>query len=160
MENIIKGLTLLPKEVSKETILEMEQAALVQARQANLEFKIIEVKDKNVVIRVSQDKEAEEFYSRDQLIKAVHETFFSFFPGRRILVHPFPYKRPPVDDVDIEWINKKMLHFNIGLKQIVADTGLNKSSLSTLINGGKELSQSMKALFYYYFECKKRMKKS
>ena len=154
MGNVIKGLSLL-KDVDSKTILEMEQAALVKGKQAHLDFKIIKQTDKTVVIRVSQDKEAEEFYNTQKLTLTVHETFLPFFPKHRIIVHPIPYKQSPAEVVTAEWVSKHMLEFHVSLKQLTEDTGLNKTYLSNLVNENKEFSQAMKAMFYFYFESKK-----
>ena len=40
------------------------------------------------------------------------------------------------------------------IKDIVGDTGLNKSYLSAIINGRKPISRINKSFFYYYFETK------
>jgi hypothetical protein len=56
--------------------------------------------------------------------------------------------------VNSGWISNEMKKTDIRLKDIATDTGIDYSQLSGLITGNRELSQPMKALFYFYFQWK------
>jgi hypothetical protein len=158
MENIIKGIH-MANGLTPSKLIKMEQAALVMAREHNLNFKLLMHSDKQVKIEVNQVKGAAEIYDTKKLTTIVHETFDGFFPGRKVIVHPITYKETPVDKVTPEWIRNKMTENGIKLKEITDDTGLNKSYLSGIINESKELSQVMKAMFYFYFLSRMNTKK-
>jgi hypothetical protein len=154
MQNIIAGIGLL-QDLPEADIDMMEQAALLHRRHSKLSFKILEAGEKIIKIRVTQEKSpAGNHFPAKRLIEIVHETFDRFFPGKKIHVHPVPYVESPVVQVDAAWINKKMLSTETTLKEIAKDTGLNYTYLSHQINGTKEISQAMRAMFYYYFLAK------
>lgn len=146
-----KNLHLLT-DIDAGDIDKMEAAALLHRRHSGITFKIVDYEPKKVTIQVVQGKStAENYFPAKRLIEIVHETFDRFFTGKKVMVHPVPYVQNPVSNVDAAWINKKMLENNVKLKDIVADTGLNKTQLSAIINDKKPLSQVTKALFYFYF---------
>lgn len=129
----------------------MDHAATEHSRHNNISFKIIEYGPKKVIIQAAQGKNAAAVYhNKKRLIEIVNETFGRFFPAQKIIVQPIPFEESPATKVNADWINKKMLHTGTRLKDIAADTGLNYTHLSELVNGG-ELSQAMKALFWFYF---------
>lgn len=153
--NLIKNGHKLEGILKPADIDKMEHAALEHKRYANITFKILDVDDKSVTIRVSQEKSAAENYQDQKRLAAiVQETFGRFFKDRKIHARAFPYKLPPSSKVDSKWILNQMNQTGIGLKQLEEDTGLLKSQLSAVINGVKPLSQPMKALFWFYFLAK------
>jgi hypothetical protein len=154
MANIIKGIHTL-NDVSENVLKKMEQAALILQQHYSLTFKILDYNAKEVTIRVVQERNPKDgIFAPKELIDTTHETFDVFFPDKRVLVRAISYKESPVEIVDANWIEKKMLDTNIKLKDIAEDTGLNKTYLSNLINENKTLSQAMKAMFFFYFSVK------
>ena len=154
MENLLKGIQHL-KEMDPKTIKDMEKDAFVVWQEFKVLFKFLKITEADVTISVTQMKTPDDKYlDQRQLINLVHSTCDGYFFKRRVLVHASPYKESPALQVNAEWIKKKMEKQGIQLKDIVADTGLNKTQLSVLINGGKPLSDAMKAMFYFYFRSK------
>lgn len=155
MENVIKGLhKLAPDEI--EEVDKLEYAGLMHRRHNNITFKIVEVTDKQVSIQAAQGKNPSgNYFNKKRLIELVHEVFDRHIIGKRIVAHAIPYEESPVDTVDEKWIQSQMLETGTKLKDIVRDTGLNNTQLSTMLNGGKPFSQVMKAMFYFYFMSKK-----
>lgn len=153
----LKNIHLLGDSINSKELEMMEQAALMHRRHSAISFKIIDWEPEKVVIQISQSKSSSgNYFDLKRLIEIVHETYDRFFPNKIVMVHPIPYKESKADIVTVKWINDKMLTTGTKLKDIIDDTGLNKSQLSAIINGIKPLSQPMKALFYYYFLSKKR----
>jgi 5-carboxymethyl-2-hydroxymuconate isomerase len=151
----IKYLHLLDGIVGESDIELMEMAATEHRKYSNITFKIAEVDDKKVIIGISQGRSnAENHQTQKRLIDIVHETFDRFFPGRKILVHANPYKEPDCSQVDGDWITKRMNKHQVKLKTIAADTGLNYTFLSSMLNGNEAISQLMKAMLWYYFKVK------
>jgi hypothetical protein len=69
------------------------------------------------------------------LIEIVHETYDRFFKDKKVHVHPIEYVQSPANSVDSKWINDQMLKSGIKLKDMVDDTGIDKTQLSSLISG-------------------------
>lgn len=154
MQNIIKGLAHLT-DIDQGTIDKMEYAALLHRRHSRIEFKILEVTAKSVTIQAAQGKSpADNQATSKRLVEIVHETFDRFFPGKKVIVRPIPFTASPAELVTVKWIQERMTSTGTTLKQLVDDTGLGKSNLSTVINGNAELSHVMKVVFYLYFRVK------
>lgn len=134
----------------------MEQIAFNYWQLDKLSFKILKVTRDEVTIGVTQAKlgPEKEYYSQKDLIDLIHKIYKKYFPNHGIIVRASPYELSPALKVNSEWIKKKMDEHGIKLKDIVTDTGLNNTQLSVLINGGKPLSDAMKAMFYFYFRSK------
>ncbi|WP_138485409.1 helix-turn-helix domain-containing protein [Dyadobacter bucti] len=72
--------------------------------------------------------------------------------GVEININPIPYFESPVEVVTDAYLRHKMVEHKKRLKDLVHDTGIDKSNLSAWINGIREMSQPVKAMFYSYFE--------
>lgn len=133
--------------------LRLEQSALAHQRFSNITFKIIAVNENDVTIAIFQGKSFQEnHFDIKRLVEIAKENFTPFIVNKKILVQPSPYKPSPVEVVNSEWITAQMSRYHIALKQLAIDTGINKSSLSSVITGQKPLSDPMRAMFYYFFK--------
>lgn len=56
-----------------------------------------------------------------------------------------------VDDITIEWIESKMREFGIKRNDLIKQLAIDRSSLSLVLSGKRELSKPMRATFFYYF---------
>jgi hypothetical protein len=56
-----------------------------------------------------------------------------------------------VDDITTQWIESKMEEFGVNRKDLVKQLAIDKSSLSLILSGHRELSKPMRATFFYYF---------
>jgi len=159
---LIKNLHLLTDDLdgnglSGEDIDKMEHAALQHKRYSNITFKIVGVLPGKIIFKPVQGKNAGgNYFSIKRLIEITHETFDRFFPGKKILVQPVVFKESPANKVDATWINDRMLHLGVKLKDIASDTGIDYTQLSSLVSGSRPISQPMKALFWFYFESKSK----
>ncbi len=153
--NIIKNINKLTG-FTQEDLTMMEQAAILHKRYNNITFKIIEVNPKKVIIQAVQGKSATgKYFPQKLLVDIVHETFDRFFKGRTMNVHAVPFQESRVNQVTDAWIRYNMEETGTKLKDIASDTGIDYSHLSSVINGNQELSQPMKAMFYFYFLSRK-----
>lgn len=160
MANVIKNLHLLADILSTEDTALMEAAARAHGMHNNITFKVMDVEEKKVSLRVTQDKnQGNRYFPAKRLIEIGRETFGRFFPERKLIIHPVVYQEPMVNEVDHKWIRKKMESTGVKLKTIQADTGIDYTYLSSLTSGSDSLSQPMKAMFWYYFIAKE-MKES
>jgi len=159
--NEIKYLPLLDGIVGESDIALMEMAAKEHRKYGNISFKIVGADDSKVIFGVSQGKSPVGIqHPQKRLIEIVHETFGRFFPDRKIQVHANPYVEPEVNQVDQAWIANRMSKLKVRLKDIADDTGLNYKHLSTITSGTEDISQAMKALFWYYFKAKEGEKRN
>lgn len=151
--NTIKNIHKLTGIVPAADIIKIDLGANLHLRHSNIGFKIISVNGQDIVIKTVQAKPfSDNIADKETLIKRTRELFGKFLPDNfTIKVQPVPYQETRVNIVNPDWINKQMLSNGIKLKDIVNDTGLNKTQLSAVIGGDKPLSQIMKALFFFYF---------
>lgn len=152
----LKGRHYLDGIVPESDIELMEHAAHQHKQFNNIEFKILKVAG-DITIKVTQGRNAAgAYHDVKRLVEIVHETFGRFFPGKRLIVHPVPFQESPAAAVDKQWVCDKMLKTGTRLKDLAADTGIDKTQLSRIINPESDfvLSQPMKALFWYYFLAK------
>ena len=56
-----------------------------------------------------------------------------------------------VDDITVEWIESKMQEFGIKRNDLIKQLAIDRSSLSLIMSGKRELSKPMRATFFYYF---------
>lgn len=54
-------------------------------------------------------------------------------------------------EIDYRWIRNKMQDLNVSNQDLIEHLQLDGATVSTLINGKRELSKGMKNSFYYYF---------
>lgn len=150
--NIIKNIHKVRSITTTEAIEKLEFGAKLYQRHSRIEFKILSEDSGVVTIRTTQSKSpAENYLTQTDLIQRTKDLFGPAFTGRDIHVHAVIYSPSPVDEVDVVWIKDKMNLHKRGLKDLVKDTGIDKASLSAIINEHVGLSQSMKGMFYYYF---------
>lgn len=161
MESVIKGVHHLKGVVDKSAIEKMEQAAFAYWDKYGVAFRILNVTDKDITIRTTQENSPDGKYMDGKgLITITNLIFKIFFQSQKVKVQPITHLLNPVDVVTAEWIRDKMLKTGTKLKDLVAETGLNKSYLSTLTNGVDPLSDMAKAMFYYYFKSKEKKDES
>lgn len=150
--NTIKNIKQLNGVCTIGQIKTLEIGASLFNRHSRIEFKILNVGKGTIEVRTVQGKSpAENYLSQKDLIARTKEMFNQILPEWDIRVHAIEYAFSVVEVVDSSWIQDKMLKNKVSLKTLVADTGIDKTSLSAFINGKKPLSQGMKAMFYYYF---------
>lgn len=80
--------------------------------------------------------------------KQLYDRAKQVYPGKKIRPIVFSLQ---VDNIDISWILDKMREFGINRKDLIKQLAIDKSSLSLILSGKRELSKPMRALFYYYF---------
>lgn len=151
--NVIKNIRLLNDVAYANEVIKLEEGAKLFQRHSRIEFKILSVTDKIVTIRAVQSKSpADNYLSQSDLIQRTKEFFGQQLKDVEIHVHAVPYVPSPVDQVDTKYIKLNMQEYGVGLKPLVEFTGIDKTSLSAVINGHVNLSQPMKGMFYYFFE--------
>lgn len=153
--NTIKNIHKLT-ELSPDKLQRLEVAASLHKRHSRIEFKIQFVEPGKITIRVTQDKNPNgNHFTGKELAGIAHKTFDDLLAPAKVVVNPIAYVESPVNDVNAEWINAQMSTTGIRLKDMIAETGIAKAQLARYINEtDKEMSQTVKAFFYYYFKSK------
>lgn len=152
--NLIKNGRLL-FDLQPDQLELLEHAARLHKGLAGISFKILENNAEEIIIPIVQERHAAgNYHDGKRLDEIVKETFGKFYPNKKIKSRPIVYEESPATHVDSKWINKQMLTLGIRVKDIAADTGLNRSQVNALVTGSRPLSQSSKALMYYHFLAK------
>lgn len=107
-----------------------------------------------LIVRVEQkDLVNDRVLSESDLVERVRDMFRGEIPDDwKLTVSAVDYDRRDISNISSEWIRDKMEKLNIKSKTIHSYTGIDKASLSELINGKRELTRWHKVAFYYFFK--------
>jgi hypothetical protein len=130
----------------------LEAGAALHRRMSNITFKITEVTEGAIAVKVIQGKHLSENYAdKKSLVTLTRDLFERFFPDKKIHPQAIPFKANPVTEIDAKWVKQRMQTFDVGVTDIVNDTGVDKTNISAWANGTRPMSQPVKAMFYHYF---------
>lgn len=151
MEPIIKNIHLIKDLTTSENIGKLEVGALQHRKFARITFKVLSARGSILEIQTIQTKSPHENHAdEDLLILRTKELFSHFFPEYEIVVTAIPYQANPTQQVTPEYIREAMTSYDIKVKDIVEETGIDKSNVSAWVNGTRTMSQPVRAMFYYY----------
>lgn len=151
METIIKNIHLVRDLTTFENVRKLEIGALQHRKFARITFKILSVRERILEIQTIQTKSPHQNHAdEDLLILRTKELFSHFFPEYEIVVTAIPYQPNPTEQVTPEYIRDAMTSYDIKVKDIVEETGIDKSNVSAWVNGTRTMSQPVRAMFYYY----------
>ena len=154
----IKNIEKLGMNLSEVDKAKLTIGALLHKKNSNISFKVVDVDFGNypagvmkATIKTEQGKSLSENYAtKESLIDLTRDMFGKFLGKAIIHVQPVTYSPAIIEVVDPEWIKEKMLKKGVRIKDIVTDTGIDKTNLSAWINGIRPMSQPVKAMFYFY----------
>lgn len=156
--NTIKGLLKLGGIASAREMMELDEAARLLLEHSNISFKIISVGENTITVKSSQGKQSDGVYAdTKKLHTRTTDLFIKYLPEHKIVVQPVPFQVAQVDIVQPEWLAEKLLSTGIKIKDIQADTGIDKTNLSAWVKGTRPMSQPVKAMFYYYFQIDRKV---
>ncbi|MBO9617343.1 MAG: hypothetical protein J7619_31970 [Dyadobacter sp.] len=156
METIVKNVHLLNGLLSEETLKLLSHGALQYRKFARISFKVLSVDDTTIKVQTVQSKSPHENYADEStLVDRTKDLFSRFLPDHRIIVNPSVYRESPAEKVTPEFIRHNMTELSIKVKELVADTGIDRANIAAWMNGNREMSQPVKAMFYYYFDAKR-----
>lgn len=146
----IKNLELIADMLPDIQLQRMDAGAAMHLHYSKIEFKILEIKDDEITVRVTQgESPAENHLTNRELVSRAKELFNHFLPDKIIHVRAFPYNVPKVDEVSPAWIQNRMTAKSISQKAMADETGIDKTNLSAWINGTRPMSQPVKAMFWF-----------
>lgn len=149
--DVILGIKNLKPLLSDEQIHQIEQAAEVHKVQANISFCILAVEDRAIQIETTQaENRSGKYATAATLTKRTREVFDKWLPAFDIQVIPATFMPSPTSVVNAAWLENKMKEKGIRIKQISFDTGIARESISGWVSGKRNMSQLVKAMFYFY----------
>ncbi|AOM80811.1 hypothetical protein BFS30_15565 [Pedobacter steynii] len=152
MTNTIKDMEKLSGQVEQKDLAKLETGAKLYLRHSNITFQIISSDHNRLMIKTQQGRHLSGSYADEVKLIELTRDLFSILPKKPVIaVQPLVYTPVPVDVVDPAWIKEKMEKHHIFIDHIVADTGIDKDSLSAWINGTKPMTQPVKAMLYFIF---------
>jgi hypothetical protein len=148
---IIIGIDHLHKILSAEQIEQIEAAAAIHQSQSNIEFTILKLEEQAVHIEAAQSTTRSGRYATEaSLLKKAHEVFDKFLSGYTIHFELSPHLPSLSSIVTPAWLEMKMKEKEVRIKQIAFETGIDRESIADWVNGKRNMSQLVKAMFYFY----------
>ncbi|WP_127846217.1 hypothetical protein [Psychroflexus aestuariivivens] len=96
-------------------------------------------------VKITQSKLVNGYIlNQKQLVNRAKE----IFPEYKIVPVVFSLN---VNQVNIEWIENRMKEFGIKRNDLIKQLAIDKSSLSLILSGKRDLSKPMRATFFFYF---------
>lgn len=136
---------------SPDLMLQLENEAIYYKNNWNLAFEILGVQDGFVLIKSTQGKlPGKNYRSQIQIINETKKMFGKYIPNGDIHVRATINIPSPPEIVDGEWLTETMYYAGIFLEDIQSATGIDKSTLNDWVSGSIPMTQTVKAMFYYY----------
>jgi hypothetical protein len=147
----MKNLNLLP--IPEETKKRLTTFSRMYRQNARIFMDILSFDDNRLIVRVEQKENVGGFLNRKELIERTREMFNGEIPAEwKLIVSPVDSNIEDIDSISPEWITRRMKNLGIKAKHICKSIGIDKSTISSILNGDKELTKWHKAAFYYFFK--------
>ena len=139
--------------VEHNLLSDLDAAAEIHLKQSNIEFTILSLENKELTVNTEQGKTSGNYANFKTLIKRTREVFDRYLPsGYQLIVNPKEFAESAATTVTPVWIDRQMQEKEVRIKQIAFDTGLDRTDISGWVTGQRNMSQIVKAMFYYYFK--------
>lgn len=149
--SIIIGIEHLNKSLTAEQLEQLEAAASIHKSQSNIEFTILKVEGEEVTIESAQTETRSGKYATEAgLLKKSQEVFNKFLAGQTVNFVLSPHLPSLSAVVTPAWLEIKMKEKGVRIKQIAFETGVDRESIADWITGKRNMSQIVKAMFYFY----------
>lgn len=148
----MKNIELLP--LSSEAKKRLNEFARQYKAMARIYIDIVSFSDSRLIVRAEQKQLTNgKQLSKKELEKRIRDMFTGEIPSDwKLTISAVDCDRIDIDSVNAEWINTNMKRLNIKAKNIETYTGIDKSTLSILLNGNRDLTKWQKVAFYYFFK--------
>ena len=148
----MKNLELLP--ISEEKKKRLKTFARMYRQNARIFFEVVSFEENRIVVRVEQKELMNgRLLNKKELIERTREMFKGEIPDEwKLIVSPVDYNLQDIESVSASWITRRMNDLGIKAKHICKSTGIDKSTISSILTGEKELTKWHKAAFYYFFK--------
>jgi hypothetical protein len=148
----MKQIDLLP--ISAEQKKRLNTFAALYKKNAHIIIEVVSFENDRVIVRAEQKNLVnDKKLNKKELTKRVREMFKGEIPDDwKLTVSAVDFDRKDIDAINSEWINEKMKHLGLKSKTVSTYTGIDKYTLSALLNGNKDLTKWHKVAFYYFFK--------
>ncbi|WP_342327611.1 hypothetical protein [Pedobacter sp. FW305-3-2-15-E-R2A2] len=149
---IIRNLDKLSDVLTPDAIVRVQNEASNYLKQDNLFFTVLSYEQEGLTVKVEQDRPlTEKIYTFDELVFIAKDLFGRYIINE-VFAHPHPYVESPAEVVNGKWVQLHMNHYEIRLKNVAFQTGIDKTNLSAWINEKRPMSRIVKAMFFNFFK--------
>lgn len=139
-------------QLSADQISKLDKAAERHQRESSIIFTIKYADEYVTEIECRQEENKSGNYATEAtLVKRTQELFSKFLLQSQLVILPVTFRLSLASAVNPGWLEQKMNEKGIRIKQIAFDTGIDRESISDWVTGKRNMSQIVKAMFYYYF---------
>ena len=148
----MKNIDLLP--VSDEKKKRLTVGARLYQQHAHLVIDVVSFNDNRLIVRAEQkDKVNGKLLGKKEIIERVRDMFHGEIPDDwKLTVSAVDFDRKDIDALNPQWIRRRMNYLKLKSKHVSTYTGIDKCTLSSILNGEKDLTKWHKAAFYYFFK--------
>lgn len=134
-----------------------DQKKLIEAseqqykRYARVYFEVVSFTGSELIVKVWQmENPGGKYLTAKELIERAKEVF-SVVPVK-VHCRPVPFSPDSLKSFTVQDVIRKMDEHGLKPKDLVRLLDIDKSSLSLILSGGRELSKGNRAMFYYLFK--------
>ena len=149
----MKNIELLP--ISSEAKKRLNEFALQYKKHGHIVVEIVSFNDNRLIVRVEQKdlSPGSKHLNKTELENRVKEMFKGELPPEfKLTVSAVDFDRNDIDCIDAKWVGLRLEKYNLKAKNLAVYTGIDKSTLSILLNGNRDLTKWQKVAFYYFFK--------
>jgi predicted sugar kinase len=148
----MKQIDLLPLSAEKKKRL--NTFAALYKKNAHIIIEVVSFDNGRLIVRAEQkDLVNGKKLNKKELSERVREMFRGEIPDDwKLTVSAVDFDRKDIDAINANWISDKMTKLGLKNKTVSSHTGIDKCTLSSIINGDKDLTKWHKVAFYYFFK--------
>jgi hypothetical protein len=148
----MKNLNLLP--VSEESKKRLETFARMYRQNARIFIEVVSCNENRLIVRAEQKELVTgKYLTKKELTERVRDMFKDeISKDWKITVSAVDFDRKDIDSVSVDWLKKRMEKLGLKNKHVSNHTGIDKCTVSSIMNGDKELTKWHKIAFYYFFK--------
>jgi hypothetical protein len=149
----MKGIELLPF-LAAEQRKWLETSELSYRRHARIYFQILSYSPGELCVKAWQmENPLDKYLSSKELVERTKGVFSGILPpDTKLHVRPIVYKKDELERFSVKDVNSKMKELGLKAKDLVKLLDIDKSSLSLILKGERELTKPSKAMLYYLFK--------
>lgn len=151
-KNTMKNIELLP--ISEEAKRRLNEFATQYKRFAHIIVEIVSFNEGRLIVRVEQkDLVNGKMLTKKELADRVRKMFDGEIPiDWKLTVSAVDFDRKDIEEINAEWIKNRMNKLMLKAKHVCTHTGVDKSTLSQILNEEKPLTKWHKVALYYFFK--------
>ena len=137
----MKNLELLP--IADEAKKRINEFAKLYKRNAHVVVDVVSFEDNRLIVRAEQkDLVNGKLLSKKELTDRVREMLKGELPDDwKLTVSAVDFDRKDIEDVNADWIKRRMEKLGLKNKHLSNYTGIDKCTVSSILSGGKELTK-------------------